>query len=99
MIEILKEDIELYDNLLKRLEVLDSSDYVTAYELAQRSLSLADRWNEIALNSKEYSKDTGYTKSEVAYYCQQKYKILIKAHDMCRCIWRQGEENMRYNNF
>lgn len=99
MIEILNKDIEQYNDLLKRLEVLDSSDYVTAYELAQLSLSLADRWNEIALNSAKYSKETGYTKSEVAYYCQQKYKILIKAHDMCRCIWRQGEENMRYNNF
>ena len=90
---MLEHDIKLYNELLDRFKRLDSSDYVTAYELSQLSLSLADRWNEIMLNSIKYAKELSYTKSEFTNYSYQKYKILMKIHDMSRCIWRQGEEN------
>jgi hypothetical protein len=96
MIEKLNNEIKLYNDLLDAYNKLISTDYVTAYELARDSLSLADRWNEIMLNSIKYSKELKYTKSEFTNYCYQKYKILMKIHDICRCIWRQGEENQRF---
>lgn len=96
MIEELNNEIKLYNDLLDAYNKLISTDYVTAYELARDSLSLADRWNEIMLNSIKYSKELKYTKSEFTNYCYQKYKILMKIHDICRCIWRQGEENQRF---
>ncbi len=91
----LEEDIKLYNGLVEDFNNLDSSDYSTAYVLSQLALSLADRWNEIMLNSVKYSKDLEYTKTEFTTYCYQKYKILMKIHEMSRMIWKQGEENQR----
>lgn len=93
---MIEQELKMYNELLNRFKRLDSSDYATAYELSQLSLSLAERWNEIMLNSVKYSKELSYTKSEFTNYCYQKYKILMKIHDMCRCVWRQGEENARF---
>lgn len=91
----MKEDIELYNGLVEDFSNLDSSDYTTAYALSQLALSLADRWNEIMLNSVRYSKELEYTKTEFTTYCYQKYKILMKIHEMSRMVWKQGEENQR----
>lgn len=91
----LEEDIKLYNGLVEDFNNLDSSDYATAYALSQLALSLADRWNEIMLNSVKYSKELTYTKSEFTTYCYQKYKILMKIHEFARMVWRQGEENAR----
>ena len=86
----LSEDIEFYNKLMEDFKNLDSSDYSTAYVLSQEALITADRWNEIMLNSVKYAKETQYTKSEITSYCYQKYKILIKIHDICRMIYRTG---------
>lgn len=86
----LEKDIELYNGLVEDYNNLDSSDYATAYELSKLALSLADRWNEIMLNSVKYSKELDYTKSEFTNYCYQKFKILMKIHDVGRMIYRQG---------
>lgn len=86
----LEEDIKLYNGLVEDFNNLDSSDYTTAYTLSQLALSLSDRWNEIMLNSAKYSKELDYTKSEFTNYCYQKFKILIKIHDFCRIVYRQG---------
>ena len=86
----LQKDIELYNGLVEDFNNLDSSDYATAYTLSQLALSLADRWNEIMLDSVKYSKEMKYTKSEFATYCYEKFKILMKIHDFCRIVYRQG---------
>jgi len=96
----LQKDIELYNGLVEDFNNLDSSDFTTAYTLSQLALSLADRWNEIMLNSVKYSKETKYTKSEFTNYCYQKFKILMKIHDFCRVVYRQGSygiQNSFYN--
>jgi hypothetical protein len=87
---MLDKDIELYNGLVEDFNNLDSSDFASAYTLSQLALSLADRWNEIMLNSVKYSKDLEYTKSEFTNYCYQKFKILMKIHDFCRVVYRQG---------
>lgn len=92
--EQLIEDIKQYNELVADFNRLDSSDYTTAYELSQLALSLADRWNEIMINSVKYSKELEYTKSEFSTYCYQKFKILMKIHEFCRVIYRQGSYNM-----
>ena len=87
---MLEEDIKQYNGLVEDFNNLDSSDYSGAYVLSQLALILADRWNEIMLNSVKYAKQMEITKSEFTNYCYQKVKILIKIHDMCRCVWRKG---------
>jgi len=87
---MIEKDIELYNGLLEDFEKLDSSDYASAYELSRIALSLADRWNEIMLDSAKYSKDFNKTKSEFTSYCYQKFKILMKIHDFARVVYRQG---------
>lgn len=94
----LKEDIELYNNLMQDFKNLDSSDYSTAYVLSQEALITADRWNEIMLNSAKYSKEFEVTKSEFTNYCYQKFKMLMKVHEMSRMIYRQGVYGIS-NNF
>lgn len=86
----LNQDIEQYEELIEIFKTLDSSDYSTAYQLSQDALVMADRWNEIMLNSVKYSKELEVTKSDFTNYCYQKYKILMKVHEMCRMIYRTG---------
>ena len=86
----LNEDIEIYNKLMGEFKILNSSDYSTAYILSQEALVTADRWNEIMLDSVKYAKQLEITKSEFTNYCYQKYKILMKAHDFARMIYRQG---------
>ena len=92
---MLEEDIKLYKELVENFNNLDSSDYTTAYTLSQLALSLADRWNEIMLNSTKYSKDMEVTKSDFTSWCYQRFKILIKIHDFTRMIYRQGVYEMK----
>lgn len=92
----LDEDIKLYNGLVEDFKNLDSGDFSTAYALSQLALSLADRWNEIMLNSVKYSKELSYTKSEFTNYCYQKFKILMKIHDFCRVVYRQGSYGIQY---
>lgn len=91
----LEEDIKQYNELVEDFKNLDSSDYATAYTLSQLALSLSDRWNEIMLQSVKYSKELDYTKSEFVSWCYQKFKILMKIHDFCRVVYRQGSYEMR----
>lgn len=91
----LEKDIKQYKGLVEDFKSLDSSDYATAYALSQLALSLADRWNEIMLQSAKYSKELEYTKSEFTSWCYQKFKILIKIHDFARIVYRQGAYEMR----
>ena len=86
----LSQDIEQYKELIEIFKTLDSSDYSTAYQLSEDALVMADRWNEIMLNSVKYSKELEVTKSDFTNYCYQKYKILMKVHEMCRMIYRTG---------
>lgn len=99
-IKELEEDIKYYDDLIQKFKTLNSSDFTTAYKLAQAALVAADRWNEIMLDSVKYTKDINYTKSEFTSYCYQKYKVLMKMHDFARVIYRQGSygiQNSFYN--
>lgn len=90
MIDKLKEDIKIYNNLVEEFKTLDSSNFTKAYQLSQEALIVADRWNEIMLNSAKYSKELEYRKSEFTNYCYQKFKMLMKIHDFARVVYRQG---------
>lgn len=90
MNNLFKEDLEMYRQLVEDFKNLQSADFSTAYTLSQDALILADRWNEIMLNSVKYSKDLDCTKTDFSNYCYQKFKMLIKIHDFCRVVYRQG---------
>lgn len=100
MLDQLNEDIKTYNGLVEDFSNLDSADYTTAYSLSQVALITADRWNEIMLDSVKYSKELEVTKSEFTNYCYQKFKMLMKIHDFCRVVYRQGSygiQNSFYN--
>ena len=90
MNNLFKEDLDMYRQLVEDFKNLQSADFPTAYTLSQDALILADRWNEIMLNSVKYSKDLDCTKTDFSNYCYQKFKMLIKIHDFCRVVYRQG---------
>lgn len=90
MNNLFKEDLEQYRELVEQFKSLDSADFSTAYTLSQDALIMADRWNEIMLNSVKYSRDLDCTKTDFSNYCYQKFKMLIKIHDFCRVVYRQG---------
>lgn len=90
MNNLFKEDLEMYRNLVEEFKNLQGNDFSTAYALSQDALIMADRWNEIMLNSVKYSKDLECTKTDFSNYCYQKFKMLIKIHDFCRVVYRQG---------
>lgn len=96
--EELQQDIDLYNGLVRDFMDLDSGDFTSAYTLSKLALSLADRWNEIMLNSVKYSKELEVTKSEFTNYCYQKFKMLMKIHDFCRVVYRQGSYGIQ-NSF
>ena len=99
MKNLLNEDIKLYRGLIEDFKDLDSADFSTAYTLSQEALIMADRWNEIMLNSVKYSQEMDCSKTDFSNYCYQKFKMLIKVHDFARSVWRQGQENMRYDRY
>lgn len=98
MLDQLNEDIKIYNGLVEDFSALDSSDFQTAYGLSQVALITADRWNEIMLDSVKYSKELEVTKSEFTNYCYQKFKMLMKIHDFCRVVYRQGSYGIQ-NSF
>lgn len=92
---MIEEDLKIYDTIIDEFKNLSSSDFTTAYSLSQDALVIADRWNEIMLNSAKYSKELEYNKSEFTNYCYQKFKMLMKIHDFCRVVYRQGSYEIK----
>lgn len=99
-IEILNEDIKQYNYILEAYNELNTEDIDLAYQMAKESLILADRWNEIMLNSAKYC--TIYEKSRTGFekWAYHKYRILMTMHEFCRVVWRQGKEEYKnkFNN-
>lgn len=98
MLQNLKEDIKQYNLALEDFENIDSSDFMTAYELAKEFLLLANRWNEIMLESAKYCTLVDTSKSSFEKWAYHKYRILMTAHEFCRVTYRQGKEEYS-NNF
>lgn len=94
MIKQLDEDIEFYKYLLSEYESLSSEDYKYAYDLSKQALMTADRWNEIMLESAKYSKELDLPKSRFENYAYQKWKMLMKIHEFCRIVYRQGADGI-----
>ncbi len=98
MLEQLKDDIKQYNETKDMYDQLETEDIDLAYDLAKRCLLLADRWNEIMLDSAKYCTLTDTKKSAFETWAYHKYRILMTAHEFCRCVWRQGKEEYR-NSF
>lgn len=98
MLEQLKEDIEQYNSTLNIYEQLDTEDIDLAYDLAKQCLLLADRWNEIMLNSAKYCTLLDTKKTSFESWAYHKYRVLMTMHEFSRVVWRQGKEEYR-NSF
>ena len=95
MLENLKEDIEQYDLTISTYDNLEPEDVELAYDLAKQSLILANRWNEIMVDSAKYCTLIEVKKSQFENYAYHKYRILMTVHEFCRVVWRQGKEEYR----
>ena len=97
-IESLKDDIVQYNNILEAYNNLETEDIELAYDMAKESLLLADRWNEIMLNSSKYCVIIETSKTSFEKWAYHKYRVLMTMHEFCRVVWRQGKDDLR-NNF
>lgn len=95
MLEELKEDIIQYNQFIESFNAMETEDVELAYDLAKEGFLLANRWNEIMLNSAKYSDLTDYNKTIFEKWSYHKYRMLMVAHEFCRVIWRQGKEDLR----
>lgn len=100
MLEELKEDINQYNEKIETYKQLCPEDIDLAYDLAVKCLILADRWNEIMLNSVKYCTLMDIKPSRTLFekWAYHKYRILMTAHEYSRVVWRQGKEEYK-NNF
>lgn len=98
MLEKLKRDIEQYNGAISDYSDLETEDIDTAYVLAKELLILADRWNEIMLESAKYCTELEISRTSFEKYAYHKYRVLMTAHEFCRVVWRQGKENYK-NSF
>ncbi len=100
MLEQLKEDIEQFKNTLETYEQLETEDIDLAYDLAKESLLLANRWNEIMLDSAKYCTLVETSRTLFEKWAYHKYRILMTCHEFCRVVWRQGKEEYKnsFNN-
>lgn len=98
MLEQLKQDIEQYQGAMEDFYNLIPEDIESAYQLAMIFMQLANRWAEIQLNANKYCTDLGVTRTAFKDYAYQKYRLLSKAHEFCRVVWRQGKEEYK-NSF
>ena len=97
-IESLKDDIVQYNNILEAYNNLETEDIELAYDMAKESLLLADRWNEIMLNSSKYCVIIETSKTSFEKWAYHKYRVLMTMHEFCRVVWRQGKDDLR-NSF
>lgn len=94
-IKKIKEDIEQYSKAFEDFYDLDSTDYMTAYELAKVFFQIANRWSEIKLNSDKMCNELGYKKTLFKEYAYEKYRLASNASEFCRVVYRQGKEDLR----
>ena len=98
MLEKLKEDIKQYEEVIDIYSNLNTTDIELAYDLAIKSLLLADTWNEIMLNCTDLKTELSMSKTSLEKWSYHKYRILMTIHEFCRVVWRQGKEESR-NSF
>lgn len=90
----IEEDLRLYEEIIEEYNQLETEDIELAYDLSKKCLLVANRWNEIMLNSAKYSKDLDTSKTIFKDWAYHRYRILMTAHEFCRVVWRQGKEEM-----
>ncbi len=95
MLEQLQEDIKQYNDKKEIFDRLNPEDIELAYDLAKECLLLADRWNEIMLNSAKYCTLIDTKKTSFENWAYHKYRILMTMHEFSRVVWRQGKEEYK----
>ena len=95
MLEQLKEDIKQYNETLEIYNQLETEDIDLAYDLAKESLLLANRWNEIMLDSAKYCTLLDTKKTSFESWAYHKYRILMTMHEFSRVVWRQAKEEYK----
>lgn len=100
MLEQLKNDIYQFDQIIETYNELETENIELAYDLAKECLLLANRWNEIMLDSAKFCTLIDTKKTAFESWAYHKYRILMTAHEFCRVIWRQGKEEYKnsFNN-
>lgn len=98
MLEQLQKDIKQFNEKKEIFDRLNPEDIELAYDLAKEALLLADRWNEIMLDSAKYCAATKTSKTSFEKWSYHKYRILMTMHEFARVVWRQGKEEYK-NSF
>lgn len=94
-IKHLEEDCRQYDSLFARYHRLKSDDFTGAWEISQTALVLADRWNDINLQSAQMANAGDYKKSDFSQWAYGRYMLLRQMHEKARMVWNKGETDAR----
>lgn len=99
-VDSLVEDIAQYNEVLDMYKQLETEDIELAYDISKECLLLANRWNEIMLNSAKFCIVIETNKTTFEKWAYHKYRVLMTAHEFCRVVWRQGKEEYKnsFNN-
>jgi len=89
---LFQQEVEQHDEIMLRYLKLTTENFATAFKLAQKSLSLSDRWNDIAADAKKVATAHGLNKTDIQKWAYGKYRNMHLAHEHCRSIWRSGED-------
>ena len=93
--DILKEDSDQYYDTLTAVTNLTPEDVVTAFNLSLKCLGLSDRWSEIMAGAKKIAALHDENKTDLAKWAYQRYRTMQNAHEICRVIWRAGQDALR----
>ena len=71
----LVEDIRQYNEAIETYQELETEDIELAYDLSKRCLILANRWNEIMLNSAKFCTLIDTSKTTFEKWAYHKYRV------------------------
>lgn len=93
--ELFPEDAEEYYKLATEFINLDPINYGQAFEVSQKAWAIAERMNELMVNSSKIASLRDIAKTDLQKYFYGKYRQMQLAHEFARIVWNKGESEMK----
>jgi hypothetical protein len=96
---IFPEDCKQYRDIARRYMNLTTEDYISAFDVAQQSWVLAQRWSDIQSNAAQLAIEQNVRKTDLRDWAYQRYRQLQLMHEHARMIWKAGEDEARQERY
>lgn len=88
-----KAEVNLFNSIVRRFEMLQENDIASAYKLMKDSLQAYNRWSKIRCDvRKELTRGKG---SELKDRLEEMVKYLKEVHVVSRMIWKSSREDFK----